>query len=133
MRTRLPTLAVMAVALLACADQPAPESAATAAAAGESVRCIDVDRIVSRLPEGPRSLRFEMTGDAVYRNELDRACPPLEQATDFDILTLQLDGPRACAGDTFQVVDASEARAVGFRAFPRCRLGRFVRVAETSN
>ena len=128
MRTRLPALTAMAVVLLACADQPAPEGAATAAAAGESQRCINVDQIISRLPDGPRSLRFELTGGAVYRNELDRACPPLEQATEFDIVSLQLDGPRACAGDTFQIVDTTEARAVGFRAFPRCRLGRFVRV-----
>ena len=128
MSTRLPALAAMAVVLLACADDQAPEGAATAAAAGESRRCINVDQIVSRLPDGPRSLRFELTGGAVYRNELDRACPPLEQATDFDIISLQLDGPRACAGDTFQIVDATEARAGGLRAFPRCRLGRFVQV-----
>ena len=132
MSPRLLALAGIPIILLAGAAQPAPEDLATITPAGETTRCIDVDRIVSRLPEGPRSIRFEMTGGAVYRNDLDRACPPLEQATDFDILTLQLDGPRACTGDTFQIVDASEARAVGLRAFPRCRLGRFVRMDESN-
>lgn len=132
MMPRMLCLVGLPLILSACAGQMAGEESSATAAAGDSVRCINVDRIVSRRPEGPRSLRFELTGGVVYRNELDRACPPLEQASGFDILTLQLDGPRACAGDTFQVVDTAEARAVGLRAFPRCRLGRFVRV-EASN
>jgi hypothetical protein len=127
--TRIPNCALVAAVaapLFACAPQPAAEMPAVAL--GESVDCIPVDRIVSRRPEGAQSLRFELTGGDVYRNTLDRACPPLEQATDFDIITLRLDGNRACYGDEFQIVDPTEARAVGFRSFPRCRLGRFVRV-----
>jgi hypothetical protein len=120
-------VAAVVASLAACPPQPATEM--HAAAVGESVDCIPVDRIVSRQPESATSLRFELTGGDLYRNTLDRACPALEQATDFDIVTLRLDGNRACYGDEFQIVDPSEARAVGFRAFPRCRLGRFVRVA----
>ena len=127
MTPKLAVLAGLPAFLIACATEPAPEGAAAAAAAGDT-DCIAVDRIVSRRPEGARSLRFELTGGAVYRNVLDRACPPLEQATDFDIVTLRLDGPRVCYGDEFQIVDPIEARAVGFSAFPRCRLGRFERV-----
>ena len=127
--TRTPTslcVAAVAASLSACAPQPAAETPAVAV--GESVDCIPVDRIVSRQPESATSLRFELTGGDVFRNTLDRACPALEQASDFDIVTLRLDGNRACYGDEFQIVDPTEARAVGFRAFPRCRLGRFVRV-----
>jgi len=127
MTPKLAVLAGLPVLLIACATEPAPEGAASTAAAG-GTDCIAVDRIVSRRPEGPNSLRFELTGGAVYRNVLDRACPPLAQATNFDIITLHLDGPRACFGDEFQIVDPAEARAVGFRAFPRCRLGHFERV-----
>jgi len=132
--TRLPTcacVAAVAAPLFACAPQPAAEAPAAVAGVA-STDCIDVDRIVSRRPEGPASLRFELTGGVVYRNTLDRACPPLAQATDFDIVTLRLDGSRACQGDEFQIVDPAEARAVGFSAFPRCRLGRFERV-DTAN
>ena len=128
--TRIPICARVAAAvapLFACAPQPAAEAPAPVAGAA-STDCIAIDRIVSRRPEGPASLRFELTGGLVYRNTLDRACPPLAQATNFDIIALRLGGSRACQGDEFQIVDPAEARAVGFTAFPRCRLGRFERL-----
>ena len=120
--------AVLGPMLLACAPQPAPDESGRTIP--REVSCIDVSRIVSRRPDGPRSLRFEMTGGTDYRNELTEACAPLEHATDFDILSLELHGSQLCTGDRFRIVDPSEARAVGLRAFPECRLGRFVPIVD---
>ena len=114
-------------ALTACAaDAPAPRTQTAA----REVNCIDADRIVARHPSGPREVTFELTGGRDDSNELDEACPPLEHASRFDILSIELYGSRLCRGDRFRVFDPSEARAVGIDAFPHCRLGRFVAIAH---
>ena len=136
MRTHLFLVPALIAALAGCARQaeapelaaPADPAAPAAQAAAGQVNCIVTDQIVSRRPEGPRSLRFEMAGGSVYRNSLPGRCPALERASDLDVLTLELQGGQLCSGDSFRVVDPAGARAVGIRAFPECRLGAFVPV-----
>ena len=90
-----------------------------------AVRCIDPHRVIARRPERPGSVIFEMAGGTTYRNDLIGACPGVARATKASIVQIVSDGGNLCMNDSIRVFDPVEARGVGARAFPRCRLGIF--------
>jgi hypothetical protein len=96
-----------------------------APAAPGAVRCIDPHQIVARYPERPNGVVFEMTGGITYRNDLIGACPGVARADGNSITQIEPGGTRLCTNDSIRVYDPVEARGVGTRAFPRCRLGTF--------
>jgi hypothetical protein len=91
-----------------------------------SRRCLPLDRVISRTPQPPNHVRFEMADGTIYLSRpLDR-CASLARAGQQDILVLSVDGTQVCSGDRVRIVDPAEARATGIRAFPGCRLGPFI-------
>ena len=97
----------------AAADRPAP-------------RCLPLDRVISRTPQPPNHVRFEMADGTIYLSRpLDR-CASLARAGRQDIIVLSVDGNQVCSGDRARIVDPAEARATGLRGFPGCRLGPFI-------
>ena len=129
---RYPLILTLASAALisSCTQQPpAPASAATDAAIGSTTDCIDQQFVVSRRPQGPNALIFEMTGGVAWRNDLASTCPGLENRTASDAYRFEVNSGRLCRNDRFQVFDPVEAQATGPKSFPSCRLGTFTRVA----
>ncbi|MDB5692422.1 MAG: hypothetical protein JWO81_1485 [Alphaproteobacteria bacterium] len=97
---------------------------------GGAVSCIDTHDIVTRYPQPPGSVVFEMAGGITYRNDLIGACPGVARADSNSIVQLETDGTRLCANDSVRVYDPVEARGVGARAFAKCRLGAFTPIAS---
>lgn len=115
--------------LSGCVGEAPPAPQSMTSAAGETERCVSVQQITARRATGPRTLEFDLAGGRTYRNDLPEVCPGLENRRVFDVIALEVDGSRICAGDSFRAFEPDEARAVGIRAFPRCRLGNFTRIA----
>ena len=117
--------------LLACTQQgeEAETAAATAAPVGEAVSCINLDQVISRRPAGAQAIVFEVTGGRRYRNDLPESCPSLERAGKAEIVQVEATGTRLCRGDRVRIYDPVEARNIGARAFPHCRLGTFTPIA----
>ena len=90
-----------------------------------AVRCIDPRRVTARRPERPNSVIFELAGGATFRNDLIGACPGVARSTKSSIVQTVVEGGSLCMNDSIRVFDPVEARGVGVRAFPRCRLGAF--------
>ena len=107
---------------------PQDEPVAPPAADGREVGCLSENRVLTRRPDGPDGLLFEMTDGTRWRNEVQGTCHSLQRANDFDILAFDRTGSQYCRGDRFSVVDPAEIGAGGLRATQRCRLGSFVRV-----
>ncbi len=128
---RMFVLSLAAVAALPGCMAEAPPSTQMAAASGQ-VRCVPVRQITARRATGPRSLEFEMAGGITYRNDLPAVCPGLENRTGLDAIALEVDGSQICAGDSFRAFEPGEAKVVGIRAFPRCRLGAFTRTERAA-
>jgi hypothetical protein len=105
------------------AAAPHHRDAAPPAAGG--LRCIHVRDIVSRHPERPNSVVFDLAGGASYRNDLVGSCPGVVRATPASIIQLQVDGAEICTNDSIRVYDPVEVRGVGAGASARCRLGTF--------
>lgn len=101
-----------------------------APAIGASVRCIDPSDFGDRRIAGPRTLIFVAASGRTYRNDLPAACSGLDSAPRFKIIELEVYGSRVCSGDSFRAYDPMQARVVGNRAFPRCRLGAFTPIAR---
>lgn len=117
-----------AAALAALAVQPVLASGETAApaAAGETRDCIDLSRVAGRGADGPQSIRFEMVGGQVWRNELPGRCPGLrDQANGFGALAFEIQGDRLCRNDRVRVVDGSAGLGRGYRMAIPCQLGNF--------
>jgi hypothetical protein len=109
-------------------DEPASAPAAAPGADPREVGCLSESRVLTRRPDGPDALLFEMTDGTLWRNQVQGTCHALERANDFDILAFDRTGSQYCRGDRFSVVDPAEIGAGGLRATQRCRLGSFVRV-----
>jgi hypothetical protein len=122
----LPILA----ALAGCAQTPPRDAAATPAAAGAAVSCIDLSHVVGRRAEAPRFVVFEMAGGPTYRNEVQGSCPSLEHAMGSETLQFESFAGRLCRDDSVRIYDPIEAKATGPASFPRCRLGSFTPVAR---
>ena len=116
--------------LLAFAPQDEPAGAPRSAS--EARDCLSASRVLTRRPDGPRGLLFEMSDGTTWRNEVQGTCRSLERANDFDILAFNLAGSQYCRGDQFSVVDPAEIGAGGLRATQRCRLGSFVQAYGSS-
>jgi hypothetical protein len=115
---------------LGCTAPSAGPDQAAAVPAGGAVSCIDPHQIVARYPQPPSAVVFEMAGGITYRNDLIGACPGVERANSGSIVQLETDGARLCTNDSIRVYDPVEAKAVGARAFAKCRLGAFTPMAS---
>ncbi len=115
-------LAALAVQpVLASGETPGPD------AVGATRDCIDLSRVAGRSADGPQSIRFEMLGGQVWRNELPGRCPGLRaQANGFGALAFEVHGDRLCRHDRVRVVDsAGGSLGRGYRMAIPCQLGNF--------
>ena len=62
---------------------------------------------------------------AALAYDLIGACPGVRRSTDASIVQIEVDSGRLCKNDRIRVFDPVEARNIGIRAFPHCRLGMF--------
>lgn len=129
---RYATLPVVAVlVLIGCSSREAHQDAMlTAPAVGEAVSCLSADRMTARRPLGPQAMLFETLGGKLYRNELPASCPGLTRNDAMDALVFEMHGSQVCRNDSFRVVDPMAAKTVGWEAFPRCRLGKFIPISK---
>jgi hypothetical protein len=119
-------------ALGACTPETGEPLAVASAAppVGPAVACINLDQVTARRPGGPGAVVFELAGGKTYRNDVQGACPSLENANKADILSVQADSTRLCRNDSVRIFDPVEAKGVGIQAFPKCRLGNFTPIAR---
>lgn len=113
----------LSFALPACMTQPAAERAEAGPATGP--RCIAVQDIVARRVVNDHMIAFDVPG-ATYQAEVAEACAALARGPSLVSIDLDFHGGEVCSGDFFRIVDPAEVAAA---AAPRCRIGRFSRVA----
>lgn len=128
----LKPLAVAALAALAVQPVLASDETPAAGPAGATRDCIDLSRVAGRGADGPQSIRFEMIGGEVWRNELRGRCPGLaQQANGFGALAFEVHGNRLCRNDRVRVVDSvGGSLNRGYRMAIPCPLGNFRLVEE---
>ena len=123
MRTTIPLLLapLLLTGSVAFSDAPRDEGPVPPG----TVRCIDPHQIIGRRPERPNSVVFVMAGGITYRNDLIGTCSGVRRSTGASIVQIEVDSGRLCKNDRIRVFDPVEARNIGLRAFPHCRLGMF--------
>lgn len=87
--------------------------------AGEPVSCLSSVRTNDVIRVSDTILLYRVSGNLVYKNELNPGCPGLGRSN--DIMVSEIRGPGPCRGDIIHLTDHTS----GIRG-PSCALGDFV-------